>query len=293
MSRRWKSALAVAAALFAAPTVAAPVPAPTAKVEGDTAVSKARLALGKPVTAKADGKTLTEAVEMFKELAKVDITLDTNAIQMMGMDPNQPVVKFEFKDAKLKDGLKAAFGPLNLRYGVTGTGIVISTDEGIITRQLRHRVSVEADGKTLATVLKELTDESGANVVVDPRAKKLVDEKITLTLDDVPVETAVRLAAEVAGASVVRMSNVLFVTTEARAEKLRPDADRPVQPGNPGFPGLDGPVGPGGFFPGGGGIGGPGVIPPPAAPGVQAVPGVIEQSVPAPVQPPKEAKKER
>ena len=47
---------------------------------------------------------------------------------------------------------------------------------------------------------------------------------MTLQLEDVPLETAVRLLARLAGLKPVRLDNVLFVTTEERADKLRPDA---------------------------------------------------------------------
>lgn len=265
-TRRWN--VAAVAALFAlAPAAAAPVPA--AKPAGESVAAKARAALDKPVTARAEAKSFLEAVDLLKEATKAEITLDTGALQMMGMDLNSPLVKFELKDVKLKDALKTAFGPFNLRCGVTATGILVSTEEGLIARQLRERVSVEADGKPLADVLKRLAEETGANVVIDPRAKKLTEEKVTLKLDDVPLEAAVRLSAEVAGAGVVRMSNVLFVTTEARADKLRLDADRPVgpSPANPFILNIDG----------GNGIGGGagGAIPP-----VQAVPAVILPDAP-------------
>ena len=257
MSQRlWKSALAsVLAVTLASSALAAPVPAEPKL--GDNTVQKARKALDQKITAKADGKTLHEAIELLKEVAKVDITLDTTTIQMLGMDPNQPVVKFDFKDVKLKDGLRTAFAAMNLRCGVTSAGIVVTTDEGLTVRQLRQLVNIDVEGKSLSEALKGLADETGANVVIDPRAKKMADEKITLKIDDVPLESAVRLAADVGGLAVVRMSNVLFVTTEARADKLRPDADRPVgpTPGNPVF----------GFEAGGGGFGG-------AIPPVQAVP---------------------
>ena len=72
---------------------------------------------------------------------------------------------------------------------------------------------------------------------------------MTLKLDDVPLESAVRLMAEVADLSVVRMSNVLFVTTPERAEKLRPTADAPTQPNT--VPAVPFPIG----LPGIGGIG--------------------------------------
>ena len=245
--------------LFAAMVLTAPVeaaPLPAAKGEGEPAAVKARAALNNRVTIKAENKTLAEAIDLFKEYGKADILLDTGTIQMMGMDVNTPAVIIDVKDMPLKDAILKSLAGLNLRYGVTAQGIVISTDEGITIRQLRQRVNLEADGKILTDVFKGLANETGANVVIDPRiAKKASDEKITLKLEDVPLETAVRLAADVAGYSVIRMSNVLFVTSEARAEKLRPDADKPVPP-TPGNP----------FFPGG--IDGGGVVP-------QAVPGAV------------------
>ena len=66
-------------------------------------------------------------------------------------------------------------------------------------------------------------------VTADCRGKGTV----TLKLDDVPLETAVRLAAEVGGLRVVRMNNVLFITSDARADKLRTDAEMLV-PASPG-----------------------------------------------------------
>lgn len=281
MSRRSMMSVACALAL-ALPVFAAPVPKANAN---ENAVAKARAALKKTLTAKGDSKSFADTIELFKDLTKAEITLDAGAIQMMGFDVNTPILKFDVKDATLKDALKAAFGPVNLKAGVTASGIVISTEEGLISRQMRERVSVEGDGKTLGDVLRTLAETTGANIVFDPRAKKIADEKVMLALDDVPLESAVRLLAEVSGASVVRMSNVLFVTTEARADKLRPDADRPVGPTapNPFFPGIEGP----------GGIGGPGgggavpippiqVVPPPAAGNV--LPAVE-------IAPPKEVKK--
>ena len=250
--RLWTVALAALA--LSGPTMAAPIPGDT---KGDGIAAKARKALDQKITAKADGKTLTEAVELLKEVAKVEITLDITTLQMMGLDANQPVIKFDMKDVRLKDGLKTAFAAMNLRCGVTASGIVVSTDEGLTILQLRQRVNIDADGKSLAETLKGLADETGANVVIDPRAKKTADEKITLKIDDVPLESAVRLAADMGGLAVVRMSNVLFVTTEARADKLRQDADRPLgpTPGNFGFGGIGDNIGPGG-----------GVNPPPVAP---------------------------
>ncbi len=53
-----------------------------------------------------------------------------------------------------------------------------------------------------------------------------------------PLETAVRLLAEMAGLKPVRVGNVLFVTKKETANELRadPDLQQPAQPGQPGVP---------------------------------------------------------
>ncbi len=244
----WKTAFVILS-LTISHAAAAPVPSDSKPAE--TPVQKARKALEQTITAKSEAKSLHDAIDLLKEVAKVDIVLDTSTIQMLGIDPNQTIISFDFKNVKLKDGLRTAFASMNLRCGITATGIVVSTDEGLTIRQLRHRVNVDADGKTLAETLKSLAEETGANVVIDPRAKKWADEKITLKIEDAPLESAVRLTSDVAGLAVIRMSNVLFVTTEARADKLRPDADRPLgpTPGNAVFPQDGGAAGGGGNFP--------------------------------------------
>jgi len=86
----------------------------------------------------------------------------------------------------------------------------------------------------LPAALKQLAKSTNTNLVLDPRVgKEAKTAALTLQLEDVPLETAVRLMAEVAGLKSVRVGNVLFVTTEARADKLRsePESAPPAPPG--------------------------------------------------------------
>lgn len=260
---------------FAAPAPAAPVPG----AKADDPMAAARKALDEVADYNYQGRTLNDVIDDVKQRAKVNVTIDP-AVYQFGLDPNQPTVNVALKQAKLRDMLKAALAPFNLRFGLVKEGLLISTEEGLIARQLRQRVSVDCDGTPFATATKQLVAETGANVVVDPRLKEKANAAVTLKLDDVPLETAVRLLAEVADLRAVRMNNVLFVTTPDRAEKLRADADGPVpsSPANPVFP-----FGPGVNW--GGGFGG-GV---PGAPGV-AVPVV---DVPPPVEKKEDKKEEK
>ncbi len=257
-----------AVAVFAAAPAVALAAAPTPAVPGKNAspMDAARKALDEVGDMNYQGKSLNEVIGDLKDKAKVDVTLDPSVYQF-GLDPNQPNVTVALKGVKLKDGLRQALAPFNLKCGLTKDGIYISTEEGLTTKQLRQRVSVDCDGTAFAAAVKQLAADCGANVVLDPRLKEKANAAVTLKLDDVPLETAVRLLAEVADLGTVRMSNVLFVTTAERAEKLRPSSDGPTQPANGGqvFP----------FGPGGG-------LNPPPLPGIGiAVPGVIGGALPA------------
>ena len=246
--------LAVAAFATAPVTARGAAPAPAAPGKAASPMDAARKALDEVGDLSYQNKSLNEVVGDLKDKAKLPVVIDPMVFQF-GLDPNQPTVNVALKQVKLKDGLRQALDPFNLKCGLTKDGLFISTEEGLTTKQLRQRVTVDCDGTAFAVAAKQLAADTGANVVIDPRLKDKANAAVTLKLDDVPLETAVRLLAEVADLGVVRMSNVLFVTTPERAEKLRASADAPTQPGNnlvvpfpggnPGIPGIG--IAPGGF----------------------------------------------
>jgi hypothetical protein len=252
--------------------VQAAAPVPVGGKAGE-ARANARKALDEIGDFKYESRSLAEMVEDLKARTKLPITVDP-VVYQFGFDPSLHQVNVNLKSVKLRDGLNAALAPQNLRFGFVREGILISTEEGLTSRQLRQRVSVDCHGTGFAAAAKALADDTGANVVLDPRLKDRANAAVDLKLDDVPLETAIRLLAEVADLRAVRMSNVLFVTSPERAEKLRPDADGPV-PASPFSPFL--PVPPPGGIGFGGGFGG--VVVPDMAVEAPAVP-------PAPAAPP-------
>ncbi|MFO0804119.1 MAG: hypothetical protein U0791_13475 [Gemmataceae bacterium] len=223
--------LALAARAFAAPM---PVAA-----KGNDAMAAARKALDDTADFTYQGRSLNDVVNDLKAKTKSAIIVD-NTLMQFGLNPDMPVVNVSQKDVKVRDGLKAVLAPMNLRFGLIREGLFISTEDGLIAKQLKQRVTVDCDGTPFATMMKQLAGETGANIVVDPRLKEKATAGVTLKLEDVPLETAVRLLAEVADLKAVRMSNVLFVTTVERADKLRPDADGPLPGAQPNmfFPGI-------------------------------------------------------
>ncbi len=291
MRKLIRSMCAAAALAAAAPAVVSAAPAPAAPAKGSSPMDGARKALDEVGDMNYQNKSLNEVVDDLKTKAKVPVTLDP-AIFQFGLDPNMQAINVTAKNVKLRDGLRQALAPFNLKCGITKDGIFISTEEGLTTKQLRQRVSVDCDGTPFAATLKQLAADTGANVVLDPRLKDKANAAVTLKLDDVPLETAVRLLSEVADLGAVRMNNVLFVTTAERAEKLRPASDGPTQPGNPNpvfpFP----PGGPDRPFPVPIGPGVPGVILP-GGPAVDPapVPPVEAKPAPAPEKPVQQEKR--
>jgi hypothetical protein len=201
--------------------------------------AKAKAAFDRTGDVILEGKSLAEAAAFFQARTGVEVRLDPTAVGAAGFSPHTDgMVNLKLRDARYRDALRAALTPYDLRAGLVGGVMFVSSEEGLTRRQLRQRVTVEYKGTPLTAALDALAGETGANVVLDPRQRgKAKELTVELSLDDVPVETAVRLAAEVAGMRAVRLNNVLFVTSDDRAARLRaevesaePLPDEPVRP---------------------------------------------------------------
>jgi hypothetical protein len=79
----------------------------------------------------------------------------------------------------------------------------------------------EFDNEPLASALATIAKWTDQNIVVDARALGKESPRVTASLHNVQVKAAVRILAELAGLQVVPLGNVLYVTTEADAVRLR------------------------------------------------------------------------
>jgi RNA polymerase sigma factor (sigma-70 family) len=81
----------------------------------------------------------------------------------------------------------------------------------------------EFEKVSLPNAFLRLAKGSGINVVLDPRALDEGGEKLTVRarFANVPVDTAVRILANMADLQMVRLDNVLYVTTPKRAAQLK------------------------------------------------------------------------
>jgi RNA polymerase sigma factor (sigma-70 family) len=86
-------------------------------------------------------------------------------------------------------------------------------------------VQITADGKPLSEVLNQLADETGANIVLDARVKEKGKVPISVSLQDAPLDTVVRLLADMAELKSVALDNILYVTTAENAERIRTEQE--------------------------------------------------------------------
>lgn len=272
---------------FAVPSLAAPTPKDNPKPKGDNSPEFIRKMLDARVNIEFAGIALNNALAQLSEDHKVNLVLDEAAVRAMGMEPNDIMLNCKIKDVKLRAGLRTMLAQYNLTVAIVGESVLVTTEDQAIYKQLKHRISVDYDNVPLGKALKELAQANGVNVVIDPRTNKTKasDAPVSLTVDDVPFEAVVRLMCEMGGLKPARMGNVIFVTTEDRADKLK-DSDSLVP--NPNIPGVPGgvPGFPGGIIPGlGGGVAPvPAPAVPPIAPGVApAPPAVPDMKAPAAV----------
>lgn len=226
--------LAAGGFFLAALVVAGPVGKDA--VKKDSSAEAVRKALDAPISLEVGDQPLAGVLSQLSELAKVSIVYDRTSLAMIG-DGTDPIVTLRAKDMKLRSALRSVTAQNGLSFGVVGDFILVSGEETVWQRQVRQRVSVDWDDVQFAKALKDLAKETATNLVLDPRqAKKAADMRVSMKLDDVPLETAVRLMAEMAGLKPARMGNVLFVTSEERADRLK-DAEHPTSPTFPGIMG--------------------------------------------------------
>jgi hypothetical protein len=207
---------------------------------GETAAEKLRKALDQVRDLEITNQPLDAAVNQLREQTGLNFVLDHTAVPPSPLAANllggaavagdqagsyaHLRLDGQFHNQPLRVALTRLLRPHNLAHALVGDTILITTKEKAIDRPLEQPVSLNADAAPLSALLKQLARDTGANLVLDPRAAKEGQATLSLRLDEVPLQTAVDLLADEAGLRAVRMDNLLYVTTEARAEKLRKPA---------------------------------------------------------------------
>ncbi len=93
-------------------------------------------------------------------------------------------------------------------------------------REFAPVVDLEFDNEPLSAALRQLADAGGINIVLDPRVAEKVGKLVTVTLNEVPVDTAARLLADMADLKAVALDNVLYVTSPANGQKIEAEQEK-------------------------------------------------------------------
>jgi hypothetical protein len=227
------------------------------KPKDETPTEKIRKALDQPIDLDLKESSLAKVIERFHEKTKLDIVIDRTYLIGLGgvIDPNaetQPVTA-KFKGTKVRDALRKVFEPYGLAPLIVDDAVLLTNEELGLIKQLKQRVDVDIDEVPLAVALKQLGRRKAINLVVDQKATKQAEKKVSLQVEDVAMETAVRLLAEQAGLKAARIDNVLYVTTAEQAAGIAAENRANM----PNF----GPYGPNGMFMGmPGGVGAIGAL---------------------------------
>lgn len=205
----------------------------------ETAAEKLRQALDRVRDVEISDLPLDQAVNQLREQTGLNLVVDHAVLPASpfanGIVPGgtlgplasnpafstQVRLRGEFHDVPLRTALTKLLGAHNLTHILVGDTVLITSKEKASDRQLGQTVSVKIEGTSLREELKRLARETGANLVLDPRTAKEGQTALSLRLDEVPLETAVEILADESGLSTVRLNNVLYVTSEARAKALR------------------------------------------------------------------------
>jgi hypothetical protein len=82
-------------------------------------------------------------------------------------------------------------------------------------------VHVVFNKRDLEGSLRELSEATDFSIVIDGRVGDSANTAVTASLINVPLDTAVRLLADMSGLDLVLMKNVLYVTTKPNAARWR------------------------------------------------------------------------
>lgn len=202
---------------------ATPLEAADAK-KTDSPAEKTRRALDKTIDLDLGDTPLAEVVKFLQDKTQINFVLDQVALnEMAGGGPENVTIKLQ--KVKLRLGLHQMLRPYNLDFAILGDTVLITPANKVMDRRMRQPIDVNLDRVPLADALRQLGRETSTNLLVDGRVPRENQGVVTLDLEDVALETAVRLMAEMNSLNTVRVGNVLLVTDEDKANELKAETD--------------------------------------------------------------------
>lgn len=211
-----------------------------------TTADKMRSGLDKKISFDYSGSSLTEALQQFRDKTGVAVRVDPMIWQNDGGlvlgagGPANTQIQLKADNEKASDVLRKLANQQQLAYVILDGSVLITTPDDAAIRQMRLRVSVNVESVPLKKAVRELAKKHGVNVVLDPGLGSVSTEaEISLQVDNVAMETALRLLAEMAYLKSVRMGNAVYITSAEKAKKIQEEEQQQIDnPLNGNLPGT-------------------------------------------------------
>ena len=147
---------------------------------------------------------------------------------------SEAVVQLPGRCAYRVRGNHILIGPAFVLPTVPGSGASRPGEE--IEKFVDHRqlaeyiagppISVAIEDKPLSQAVQELRKLTGANIVIDARAKGNASQSVSATFDDVRLLTVLQILGDMAELKPVVLNNVYYLTSPENAAKLQKEVNR-------------------------------------------------------------------
>ena len=182
------------------------------------------------LTLNCDNLSLNTFVTDLNKKYDLRLKIDEVAIQRSGGTVDELNFSYKCQDIKLRSALQDILNNFNLTYVILNDSVLLTSEEFAIHRFFKQKIDLDLENIPGDKALRSLAKQYGANIVIDPRVQN--NSPVTLNLKDVSLESAIRVICEIANIKPVRIGNILFITSESRAEKLK-DSDSFLPPIDP------------------------------------------------------------
>lgn len=179
--------------------------------------------------------TLGEALDQLSRLYRVQIVLNQRTMQIADIpDPYKIEIGGSSTIPKMRTSLRNVLLlilrrlPMEATFLVRRDHIEITTVQAARDELRLHEeepllplVNEDFKKEPLTEALDRIADATDTTVVVDVSSQDKAKLEVSARLTNVPVDTAVRLLAHMAGLDVTRVNNALYVTTSEKATSLQ------------------------------------------------------------------------
>jgi RNA polymerase sigma factor (sigma-70 family) len=207
-----------------------------AKINAEQRAKEWREKLDSPTTIEIDNNTpLKEVLAFIAERYGITILIDARAFvtEAASNDEspdigNSPITIPKLVDVKLSTILRTVLVQVDGDFYTKDDVLMVVPRKQIQSGRLfRQPVDAVYKKRQLVLALEELQNMTGVSVVLDVRAQDIAKPmEITADFRNVPLETAVRVLADMADLKSVVMDNLIYVTSKENAKILEAEENK-------------------------------------------------------------------